>query len=135
MDNKSESTNRPKRQRIQKSTEEEAPLLPMGDGPVAELSPEATESDTPAKPARNTRARKGKPGNAEEAPIEVEGIIEPEEVDTSFVTSDAPLAADKVSPTDAPVDLSTLPKEDAPTQQPQHQHRQHRHRRHLRNTN
>ena len=104
MDNKSESSNRPKRQRIQKSTEEQAPLLPMGEAPVEESSQEAPESVVSAKPARAIRPRKGKPNAADEAPIEVEGIIEPEEVDTSFVTSDAPLAADKVSPTDAPVD-------------------------------
>ena len=126
MDNKSDSSNRPKRQRISKPTEDQAPLLPMGEAPVVESTPEVSEETPSAKPARNVRPRKGKSNQAEEAPIEVEGIIEPEEVDTSFVTSDSPLAADKVSPTDAPVDLNTLPKEDAPAQQPQHQHRQHR---------
>jgi transcription termination factor Rho len=131
MDNKesSNSTERPKRQRIQKSNEEQAPLLPMGDAPLEEPTQESSPSEEPvasAKPVRNVRPpRKGKP-EAEEVPIEMAGIIEPEEVDTSFVTSDAPLAADKVSPTDAPVDLSTLPKEDAPSQQPQPHHRQHR---------
>jgi transcription termination factor Rho len=125
MDNESAQSNRPKRQRIQKPTEEQAPLLPMGESPVAESAPVALEETAPVKPARNIRPRKGKPA-AEEAPIEVDGIIEPEEVDTSFVTSDAPLAADKVSPTDAPVDVNTLPKEDAPAQAHQHQHRQHR---------
>jgi transcription termination factor Rho len=131
MDNKesSNSTERPKRQRIQKPNEEQAPLLPMGDASLEESTQELSPSEEPAaiaKPARTVRPpRKGKP-DAEEAPIEMAGIIEPEEVDTSFVTSDAPLAADKVSPTDAPVDLNTLPKEDAPAQQPQHQHRQHR---------
>jgi transcription termination factor Rho len=125
MDNKesSNSAERPKRQRIQKPTEEQAPLLPMGEAPSAETTEEPSES---AKPARNIRPRKGKPSPSDEAPIEVDGIPEPDEVDTSFVTSDAPLAADKVSPTDAPVDLSTLPKEDAPSQQPQPHHRQHR---------
>jgi transcription termination factor Rho len=131
MDNKesSNSTERPKRQRIQKSNEEQAPLLPMGDAPLEEPTQESSPLEEPvasAKPVRNVRPpRKGKP-EAEEVPIEMAGIIEPEEVDTSFVTSDAPLAADKVSPTDAPVDLSTLPKEDAPSQQPQPHHRQHR---------
>jgi transcription termination factor Rho len=131
MDNKesSNSTERPKRQRIQKPNEEQAPLLPMGDAPLEEPTQDSSPSEEPvasAKPVRNVRPpRKGKP-EAEETPIEMAGIIEPEEVDTSFVTSDAPLAADKVSPTDAPVDLNTLPKEDAPAQQPQHQHRQHR---------
>jgi transcription termination factor Rho len=131
MDNKesSNSTERPKRQRIQKPNEEQAPLLPMGDATLEEPTQESSPSEEPvasAKPVRNVRPpRKGKP-EAEEVPIEMAGIIEPEEVDTSFVTSDAPLAADKVSPTDAPVDLSTLPKEDAQAQQPQQHHRQHR---------
>jgi hypothetical protein len=45
MDNKSESANRPKRQRIQKSTEEEAPLLPMGDAPESESIVDPSESE------------------------------------------------------------------------------------------
>ena len=56
MDNKSESTNRPKRQRISKPSEDQAPLLPMEDASASEVK----ESSAPAKPAKNLRPRKGK---------------------------------------------------------------------------
>ncbi|MFZ9145117.1 MAG: hypothetical protein ACO209_07875, partial [Aquirufa sp.] len=81
----SSSNERPKRQRIKKSNEE-APLLPM-----------------------EAKAQ------AEEAPIEYKEVAAPEEfiVDTSFITS-TENTKDEVSPTDAPVDVDKLPKEEAP---------------------
>ncbi|MFM6914146.1 MAG: transcription termination factor Rho, partial [Aquirufa sp.] len=86
------TTERPKRQRIQKSNEE-APLLPM-----------------------ETKA------SSEEAPIEYKEVAAPEEflVDTSFITS-TENTKDEVSPTDAPVDVDKLPKEEAPA--PVHHHK------------
>ena len=69
MDNKSESTNRPKRQRISKPTEDQAPLLPMGEAPAVESTPEVRETAAPARPAKNIRPRKGKPNQSDEAPI------------------------------------------------------------------
>jgi hypothetical protein len=86
------STERPKSQRIQKSNEQ-APLLPL-------------ESKA----------------EAEEAPIEYKEVAAPEEfiVDTSFITS-TENTKDEVSPTDAPVDVDKLPKEDAPA--PLHHHK------------
>ncbi|MEY3647006.1 MAG: hypothetical protein RL127_1714, partial [Bacteroidota bacterium] len=86
MDNKesSNSAERPKRQRIQKSNEDNAPLLPMGEAAAPSIEEAAPVAEAP-KPAKNIRPRKGK-SESYEAPIEIEGIIEPEEVDTSFVT-------------------------------------------------
>ncbi len=91
----SSSNERPKRQRIKKSNEE-APLLPM----------EAKAS-------------------SEEAPIEYKEVAAPEEflVDTSFITS-TENTKDEVSPTDAPVDVDKLPKEESPA--PVHHHNKHR---------
>ena len=91
----SSSNERPKRQRIKKSNEE-APLLPM-----------------------EAKAQ------AEEAPIEYKEVAAPEEfiVDTSFITS-TENTKDEVSPTDAPVDVDKLPKEEAPA--PVHHHNKHR---------
>jgi transcription termination factor Rho len=88
------SNERPKRQRIKKS-DEDAPLLPM-----------ETKADA-------------------EAPIEYKEVAAPEEflVDTSFITSTENIK-DEVSPTDAPVDLDKLPKEEAPA--PVHHHNKHR---------
>ena len=90
----SSSNERPKRQRIKKS-DEDAPLLPM-----------ETKADA-------------------EAPIEYKEVAAPEEflVDTSFITSTENIK-DEVSPTDAPVDLDKLPKEEAPA--PVHHHNKHR---------
>ena len=87
----SSSNERPKRQRIKKSSEE-APLLPMG-----------TQAEA-------------------EAPIEYKEVAAPEEfiVDTSFITS-TENTKDEVSPTDAPVDVDKLPKEEAPA--PVHHHK------------
>ena len=95
----SSSNERPKRQRIKKSNEE-APLLPMGN--QTEASPEASPEA--------------------EAPIEYKEVAAPEEflVDTSFITS-TENTKDEVSPTDAPVDVDKLPKEEAPA--PVHHHK------------
>ena len=95
----SSSNERPKRQRIQKSNEE-APLLPM-ESEVKVNAPAEAPAD---------------------APIEYTEVAAPEEfiVDTSFITS-TENTRDEVSPTDAPVDLDKLPKEDAPT--PVHHHK------------
>ena len=95
----SSSNERPKRQRIQKSNED-APLLPMESAAPAEAQTEAPS----------------------EAPIEYNEVAAPEEfiVDTSFITS-TENTRDEVSPTDAPVDLDKLPKEDAPA--PVHHHK------------
>ncbi len=152
------STDRPKRQRIQKTSSNpaELPLIPYepkipvepiieaapapSEAPVAgsseptaatsEASSENTGNDQPTntrsnnrpeRPAKNFRPRKDAT-SAAEAPIEYEAIAPPEDfmVDTSFITNDSNVVDSKVSPTDAPVDPQSLPKEDAPTQAPQH---------------
>ena len=150
------STDRPKRQRIQKTSSNpaELPLIPYEPkipvepiqeeapsvAPVPASSETATTSETSSqagndlptnprsnnrpgndRPAKNFRPRKGTP-YPEEAPIEYEAIAPPEEfiVDTSFITNESNVVDSKVSPTDAPVDPQSLPKEDAPAQAPQH---------------
>ena len=150
------STDRPKRQRIQKTSSNpaELPLIPYEPkipvepiqeeapsvAPVPASSETATTSETSSqagndlptnprsnnrpgndRPAKNFRPRKGTP-SPEEAPIEYEAIAPPEEfiVDTSFITNESNVVDSKVSPTDAPVDPQSLPKEDAPAQAPQH---------------
>ena len=150
------STDRPKRQRIQKTSSNpaELPLIPYepkipvepiqeeapSGAPVPASSETATTSETSSqagndlptnprsnnrpgndRPAKNFRPRKGTP-SPEEAPIEYEAIAPPEEfiVDTSFITNESNVVDSKVSPTDAPVDPQSLPKEDAPAQTPQH---------------
>lgn len=140
---------RPKRQRIQKSSTD-APLLPMGEGTPTEAAPAVAETqssetqsvetpntETPSMETPNSespnieapRQGRGRPAKTgkphKDAPIAYDAIAPVEEVDTSFVTADDQVAETKVSPTDAPVDLNTLPKEEAPAQ-PQHHHRQHR---------
>jgi transcription termination factor Rho len=150
------STERPKRQRIQKTSSNpaELPLIPYepkipvepiveapSEAPVA-LSSETVASaeavapaeasvteqaannrpnNRPDRPAKNFRSRKDAT-QAEEAPIEYEAIAPQEDfiVDTSFITNDSNVVDSKVSPTDAPVDPQSLPKEDAPAQAPQH---------------
>ncbi len=140
------STERPKRQRIQKSSSNPAELplipyepkismVPVEDAPVA-TAPEAPEPfpseekandseaqapNRPGRPAKNFRARKDIAPPAE-APIEYEAIAPAEDfiVDTSFITNDSNVVDSKVSPTDAPVDPQSLPKEDAPAPVPQH---------------
>lgn len=152
------STDRPKRQRIQKTSSNpaELPLIPYepkipvepiieaapapSEAPVAgsseptgatsEASSENAGNDQPTntrsnnrpeRPAKNFRPRKDATPAAE-APIEYEAIAPPEDfmVDTSFITNDSNVVDSKVSPTDAPVDPQSLPKEDAPAQAPQH---------------
>lgn len=152
------STDRPKRQRIQKTSSNpaELPLIPYepkipvepiieaapapSEAPVAGSSePTAATSEAtsenagndqptntrsnnrPERPAKNFRPRKDATPAAE-APIEYEAIAPPEDfmVDTSFITNDSNVVDSKVSPTDAPVDPQSLPKEDAPVQAPQH---------------
>ena len=152
------STDRPKRQRIQKTSSNpaELPLIPYepkipvepiieaapapSEAPVAgsseptaatsEASSENAGNDQPTntrsnnrpeRPAKNFRPRKDATP-ASEAPIEYEAIAPPEDfmVDTSFITNDSNVVDSKVSPTDAPVDPQSLPKEDAPAQAPQH---------------
>jgi transcription termination factor Rho len=150
------STERPKRQRIQKTSSNpaELPLIPYepkipvepiveapSEAPVA-LSSETVASaeavapaeasvteqaannrpnNRPERPAKNFRSRKDAT-QAAEAPIEYEAIAPQEDfiVDTSFITNDSNVVDSKVSPTDAPVDPQSLPKEDAPAQAPQH---------------
>ena len=150
------STERPKRQRIQKTSSNpaELPLIPYEPKipvePIVEApseAPAALSSETvasaeavvpaeasvteqaannrpnnrPERPAKNFRSRKDAT-QAEEAPIEYEAIAPQEDfiVDTSFITNDSNVVDSKVSPTDAPVDPQSLPKEDAPAQAPQH---------------
>ena len=150
------STDRPKRQRIQKTSSNpaELPLIPYEPKipvePIVEApseAPAALSSETvasaeavvpaeasvteqaannrpnnrPDRPAKNFRSRKDAT-QAEEAPIEYEAIAPQEDfiVDTSFITNDSNVVDSKVSPTDAPVDPQSLPKEDAPAQAPQH---------------
>ena len=150
------STERPKRQRIQKTSSNpaELPLIPYEPKipvePIVEApseAPAALSSETvasaevvapseasvteqaannrpnnrPERPAKNFRSRKDAT-QAAEAPIEYEAIAPPEDfiVDTSFITNDSNVVDSKVSPTDAPVDPQSLPKEDAPAQAPQH---------------
>jgi transcription termination factor Rho len=150
------STDRPKRQRIQKTSSNpaELPLIPYEPKipvePIIEApseAPAALSSETvanaevvapaeasvteqaannrpnnrPERPAKNFRSRKDAT-QAAEAPIEYEAIAPPEDfiVDTSFITNDSNVVDSKVSPTDAPVDPQSLPKEDAPAQAPQH---------------
>jgi transcription termination factor Rho len=150
------STERPKRQRIQKTSSNpaELPLIPYEPKilvePIVEAPSEApaalsleTESNAdvvapseasvteqaannrpnnrPDRPAKNFRSRKDAT-QAAEAPIEYEAIAPQEDfiVDTSFITNDSNVVDSKVSPTDAPVDPQSLPKEDAPAQAPQH---------------
>ena len=150
------STERPKRQRIQKTSSNpaELPLIPYEPKipvePIIEApseAPAALSSETvasaeavapaeasvteqaannrpnnrPERPAKNFRSRKDAT-QAAEAPIEYEAIAPPEDfiVDTSFITNDSNVVDSKVSPTDAPVDPQSLPKEDAPAQAPQH---------------
>jgi len=150
------STERPKRQRIQKASSNpaELPLIPYepkipvepiveasSEAPVAlssetvanaevvapseaaatEQAPNNRPNNRPDRPAKNFRSRK-EAVQAEEAPIEYEAIAPSEDfiVDTSFITNDSNVVDSKVSPTDAPVDPQSLPKEDAPAQAPQH---------------
>jgi transcription termination factor Rho len=150
------STERPKRQRIQKASSNpaELPLIPYepkipveptveasSEAPVAlssetvanaevvapseaaaiEHAPNNRPNNRPDRPAKNFRSRK-EAVQAEEAPIEYEAIAPSEDfiVDTSFITNDSNVVDSKVSPTDAPVDPQSLPKEDAPAQAPQH---------------
>ncbi|MEY4609924.1 MAG: hypothetical protein RL246_243 [Bacteroidota bacterium] len=150
------STDRPKRQRIQKTSSNpaELPLIPYEPKipvePIVEApseAPAALSSETvasaeavapaeasvteqaannrpnnrPDRPAKNFRSRKDAT-QAAEAPIEYEAIAPQEDfiVDTSFITNDSNVVDSKVSPTDAPVDPQSLPKEDAPAQAPQH---------------
>jgi transcription termination factor Rho len=150
------STERPKRQRIQKTSSNpaELPLIPYEPKipvePIVEAPSEApaalsletvanaevvapaeasvTEqaannrpNNRPDRPAKNFRSRKDAT-QAAEAPIEYEAIAPQEDfiVDTSFITNDSNVVDSKVSPTDAPVDPQSLPKEDAPAQAPQH---------------
>jgi transcription termination factor Rho len=150
------STDRPKRQRIQKTSSNpaELPLIPYEPKipvePIVEApseAPAALSSETvasaeavapaeasvteqaannrpnnrPERPAKNFRSRKDAT-QAAEAPIEYEAIAPQEDfiVDTSFITNDSNVVDSKVSPTDAPVDPQSLPKEDAPAQAPQH---------------
>ena len=150
------STERPKRQRIQKTSSNpaELPLIPYEPKipvePIIEApseAPAALSSETvasaeavapaeasvteqaannrpnnrPERPAKNFRSRKDAT-QAAEAPIEYEAIAPQEDfiVDTSFITNDSNVVDSKVSPTDAPVDPQSLPKEDAPAQAPQH---------------
>ena len=150
------STERPKRQRIQKTSSNpaELPLIPYepkipvepiveasSEAPVAlssetvanaevvapseaaatEQAPNNRPNNRPDRPAKNFRSRK-EAAQAEEAPIEYEAIAPSEDfiVDTSFITNDSNVVDSKVSPTDAPVDPQSLPKEDAPAQAPQH---------------
>jgi transcription termination factor Rho len=149
------STERPKRQRIQKTSSNpaELPLIPYEPKipvePIVEApseAPIALSSETvanaevvapseasvteqaannrpnnrPERPAKNFRSRKDAT-QAAEAPIEYEAIAPQEDfiVDTSFITNDSNVVDSKVSPTDAPVDPQSLPKEDAPAQAPQ----------------
>jgi len=150
------STERPKRQRIQKASSNpaELPLIPYepkipvepiveasSEAPVAlssetvanaevvapseaaatDQAPNNRPNNRPDRPAKNFRSRK-EAVQAEEAPIEYEAIAPSEDfiVDTSFITNDSNVVDSKVSPTDAPVDPQSLPKEDAPAQAPQH---------------
>jgi transcription termination factor Rho len=150
------STERPKRQRIQKASSNpaELPLIPYepkipveptveasSEAPVAlssetvanaevvapseaaatDQAPNNRPNNRPDRPAKNFRSRK-ESTQAEEAPIEYEAIAPAEDfiVDTSFITNDSNVVDSKVSPTDAPVDPQSLPKEDAPAQAPQH---------------
>ncbi len=152
------STDRPKRQRIQKTSSNpaELPLIPYEPKipvePIIEAAPAPSEApiagsseptaatseassenagndqptntrsnNRPERPAKNFRPRKDATPAAE-APIEYEAIAPPEDfmVDTSFITNDSNVVDSKVSPTDAPVDPQSLPKEDAPAQAPQH---------------
>mgnify|MGYP006151414365 CR=1 FL=1 len=59
--------------------------------------------------------------DVEEAPIEYDSMApsDDEVVDTSFITNNENVVDSKVSPTDAPVDVDKLPKEEAQTQSPQ----------------
>ena len=150
------STERPKRQRIQKASSNpaELPLIPYepkipvepiveasSEAPVAlssetvanaevvapseaaaiEQAPNNRPNNRPDRPSKNFRSRK-EATQAEEAPIEYEAIAPSEDfiVDTSFITNDSNVVDSKVSPTDAPVDPQSLPKEDVPAQAPQH---------------
>ena len=150
------STDRPKRQRIQKTSSNpaELPLIPYepkipvepiieapseapaalssetvasaeavapAEASVTEQAPNNRPNNRPERPAKNFRSRKDAT-QAAEAPIEYEAIAPPEDfiVDTSFITNDSNVVDSKVSPTDAPVDPQSLPKEDAPAQAPQH---------------
>jgi transcription termination factor Rho len=150
------STERPKRQRIQKTSsnpaelplipyEPKIPVEPIIDAPseapaalsseteanaevvvpaeasVTEQAANNRPNNRPERPAKNFRSRKDAT-QAAEAPIEYEAIAPQEDfiVDTSFITNDSNVVDSKVSPTDAPVDPQSLPKEDAPAQAPQH---------------
>jgi len=128
------TNDRPKRQRIQKSTEEPA-LAPMPSSTiepemsVSDAAPEVAETKAepasevkPARPSKNFRPRQERQQpEAEEAPIEYDAIApnEDEVVDTSFITNNDNVVDSKVSPTDAPVDLDKLPKEETQAQNPQ----------------
>ena len=128
------TNDRPKRQRIQKSTEEPAlapmpsstiePEMSVSDAApeVAETKSEPTSEVKPARTSKNFRPRQERQQpEAEEAPIEYDAISpnEDEVVDTSFITNNDNVVDSKVSPTDAPVDLDKLPKEETQAQNPQ----------------
>ena len=128
------TNDRPKRQRIQKSTEEPA-LAPMPSSTIepgfsaSDSTPEVFETKSeptsevkPPRPAKNFRPRpERQQPEVEEAPIEYDAIApnEDEVVDTSFITNNDNVVDSKVSPTDAPVDLDKLPKEETQAQNPQ----------------
>ncbi len=128
------TNDRPKRQRIQKSTEEPA-LAPMPSSTiepeisVSDVAPEVVETKSeptsdvkPARPSKNFRPRQERQQpEVDEAPIEYDAIApnEDEVVDTSFITNNDNVVDSKVSPTDAPVDLDKLPKEENQVQNTQ----------------